>query len=187
MRTAHASARGAGDGSLSGSLSPSFNAWSAPYADHQYLRCAVSQSPREEQECGHSDTRRHDHHSLPGAGSTMDQRGATQPRTQGARIRALHQIHTVVLTLARRSASPAPLSATSTPIHFAHLLRNASVGVRIGGATMVFDVRLTGAKDASERLLFRNLQFAGPAPPRRFAVHFQSGSDVRANDQTRPR
>lgn len=50
---------------------------------------------------------------------------------------------------------------------------------------MVFDVRLTGAKDASERLLFRNLQFAGPAPPRRFAVHFQSGSDVRANDQTR--
>lgn len=115
----------------------------------------------------------------------MDQRGATQPRTQGARIRALHQIHTVVLTLARRSASPAPLSATSTPIHFAHLLRNASVGVRIGGATMVFDVRLTGAKDASERLLFRNLQFAGPAPPRRFAVHFQSGSDVRANDQTR--
>lgn len=54
------------------------------------------------------------------------------------------------------------------------------MGVRINGATMIFDVRLAGAKDASERLLFRNLQFAGPAPPRRFAVHFQSSSDVRA-------
>jgi hypothetical protein len=48
---------------------------------------------------------------------------------------------------------------------------------------VLFDVQMRGSKDASERLLFRNLQFGAPAIPRRFAVKFVTEKDVRVSSR----